>query len=149
MLQLFVLGVKIITVLVILYISGTYHLPLLLFVVPAWYVWLFLVSPETRKRLIATAGFILMVIGCWCETLLWHYFAMRIEMSHFSEDGRYWAGLGVASQRIGIVLTFGGLLMLAYADYLRPSKLKKIATISGGEDTDENQVWPPAPKHPQ
>jgi hypothetical protein len=148
LLKLLVLATKVLMVLVMLYVSSTYHLSVILLVILAWYVWLLMVSPEPRKRLIATTGFALTIAGYWSGNALWHYFAVRVEMSHISEDGRYWAGLGVASQQAGTVLTLSGLLALAYSDYLRSPRSKQIARIHNSEDTDKNQVWPPAPKQP-
>jgi hypothetical protein len=149
MLKPIVSGAKMLAVLVVLLIFGTYHFPVLLFVIPLWYVWLLAVLPDRRKRIIATSGFGLTVIGYWCDISLWHYFASRVEMSHLSEDGRYWAGMAVASQEVANVLILSGLLVFAYADYLRSPKLKQAVDKGSSEkDTNTSQVWPPAPKLP-
>lgn len=135
-------------VLIMLYVSGTYHLPMILLAIPVWYVWLLRVSSKPTKCLLPTAGFVLMAIGYWCETSLWHYFATRVEMSHVRADGDYWSGMAVVSEQVATVLTLSGLLVLAYADYLRSSKPKQVANVSNEKDTNTSQVWPPTPKLP-
>jgi len=148
-LRLIFSGVKLLAAMALLFISGMYHFPAICLVIPLWCAWVLFVSRDRKQRLIATFGFGMTATGYWCETSLWHYFATRVEMSHIRADGDYWSGMAVASEQVATVLTLSGLSMLAYADYLRPLKLKPATDTSSGGNTDKSQIWPPAPKQPQ
>ena len=149
MLKLVVSGIKLLAAVALLFISGMYHFPAIWLIIPLWYTWVLFASRDRRKRFIATFGAGMTAAGYWCETSLWHYFATRVEMSHVRADGDYWSGMAFASEQVATVLTLSGLLVLAYADYLRPLKLDAAADTSSVEDTDKRQIWPPAPKQPQ
>lgn len=148
MLRLIFSSVKLLAAVALLFISGIYHLPVIWLIIPLWYAWVLFVSRDRKQRLIATSGFGMVAAGYWCETSLWHYFSTRVEMSHVRADGNYWSGMTVVSEQVAAVLTLTGLLVLAYADYFRSPKLRHTASISDRKDEDENQVWPPAPRHP-
>ncbi len=146
--RLLLSGIKMLVALSLLYFSGVYRIPVILFVCFFWCAWLWLVVSKWRERLLATLGFTLIPLGWWCFSL-WSHFAEKGEVSHLSEGRAYWGGMATASTELGCLLAVTGLFLLAYVDYRRPLKPKAIKTLVPKETkTDENLVWPPAPKQP-
>lgn len=149
MLRPLISGGKMVAALVILYFSGAYRFPVILFVIAGWGAWLWIVVPGWKGRLLTTLGLGLTALSWWFVTSLCQYFGRKVEGSHFSEEGFYWSGLAVMAGNLSSGLVIAGILLLTYVDYRRVPKQQQASELSNEVQTEQSHVWPPPPKQPQ
>lgn len=141
-------GSKLLVGLASLHLSSYLGFPIILYICLGWCGWLWFVVPGWRSHLLATLGLGLTALSWWVGTSLWQYFARKVEGSHFSAEGTYWAGLATLTGQVGLGLSVAGILLLAYVDYQRVPKLKPKPNpdLSTEAEAEQSHVWPPAPK---
>jgi len=147
MLKLLVILVKLSASLALLYYSVASGFPIFLFVSLVWCGWLWLIVPYSKWRRLATLGLGLIALGWWFCSSVANYFLMRVETDHFGNSG--WANMSHTSSWVGLGLAVAGIVVLAFADYLRPPKSVQASGPRDDIESDEDHTWPPAPKQSQ
>jgi hypothetical protein len=139
---------KMMALLLFLYTACDYGYPVAVCVVPIWGIWLWVAAPSRKARVLSALGLGLTALGWWAATLLWSHFARGLEGTHFSQDRGYWIVLMRASENLSTILVLAGIMLLAWADCLRPNKPQPALETSSEALPDQSHVWPPAPKRP-
>ena len=126
---------------------NTPHFPVGFLLAPGWWFWICFTGHKWKERILATFGLGVAAFGWWGCYLIEGYMIHIEEGGHF--DNNYWGAMRMATEQVGEELYGLGLMLLAFADYLRTSKRKSFTCVTKEDVIDKSPVWPPPPKQPQ